>query len=124
MDRLDLLRRMATTHEGAMVGPGDLDRLADQILARTDIRSVSHFTKRYSDLTGTLWLFLAILALDTIPARFLQYSFDHSSKRGVIIDNHNFEPSTCHSMAAESVRSSGECARAGQKEMEVVTCLG
>ena len=59
----NLLFRIAASHDGQMVYRDDIGKLADQILARRDIRSVSIFQKRMTDLIGNPWLFALILAL-------------------------------------------------------------
>jgi hypothetical protein len=58
-----LLSRISAAHEGFMTVPDSLDNLARHLMERDDIASVSHSNKRYSDLAGNLWLFLAIIGL-------------------------------------------------------------
>ena len=59
----NLLFRIASSHNGEMVNKADINKLADKIIARDDIRSVSIYQQRMSDLIGNPWLFLLILAL-------------------------------------------------------------
>ena len=59
----NLLFRIAASHDGTMVNRVDIGKLADKILARDDIRSVSLYQKRMSDLIGNPWLFALIIAL-------------------------------------------------------------
>lgn len=59
----NLLYRIARSHDGDMVYPRDMDRLAKMISDREDMKSVSYTQKRYADLTGNLWVFLLILGL-------------------------------------------------------------
>jgi hypothetical protein len=61
----NLLYRVAKAHDGEMFYPGTMDQLEKKILAREDIRPVSFWQKKYSDLTGNLWVFLLVLALLT-----------------------------------------------------------
>lgn len=61
----NLLYRIASSHDGELISRADIGKLADKILARDDIRSVSIYQKRMSDLTGNPWLFALILALLT-----------------------------------------------------------
>ncbi len=59
----NLLFRIASSHDGEMINRADIMKLADKILAREDIRPVSHFQQRMSDLIGNPWLFMLIIAL-------------------------------------------------------------
>jgi hypothetical protein len=59
----NLLYRLARSHDGSMVYPKAMDRLAGMIIGREDMRPVSYTQKRYADLAGNLWVFLLILAL-------------------------------------------------------------
>lgn len=59
----NLLYRLAMDHGGAMVFPRDLDSLEKIMLSRENIKPVAYYRKRFSDLTGNLWLFLVVLAL-------------------------------------------------------------
>jgi hypothetical protein len=61
----NLLFRLAASHDGEMINKAGIAKLADKILAREDIRSVSVYQQRMSDLIGNPWLFLIILALLT-----------------------------------------------------------
>ena len=60
---LNLMFRIAKSHDGEMFSPHQLDKLEEAVNKREDIRPVSYFQKRYSDITGTLWFFLLILFL-------------------------------------------------------------
>jgi hypothetical protein len=59
----NLLYRMAVTHDGELVSPHDLAELAKKISHREDIKPVSYFQKRYSEITGNIWVFVLILGL-------------------------------------------------------------
>jgi len=59
------LFRIATAHDGEMIGRDSISILADKIIARQDIRSVSINQNRMTDLIGNPWLFAVILALLT-----------------------------------------------------------
>jgi hypothetical protein len=61
----NLLFRLASAHDGEMVSPQDISKLAGRILARQDIHSVAIYRKRMSDLVGNPWLFALIIALLT-----------------------------------------------------------
>jgi len=61
-----ILRTIAFEHEGTMVYPADIPGLADTIRNREDISSTSVFQKSYSNITGSVWLFILILALITL----------------------------------------------------------
>ena len=58
-----LMAQLAAEHDGRALTPSGLDRLADELLSRRDISSVSHSSKRFSNLTGNVWLFILITAL-------------------------------------------------------------
>jgi hypothetical protein len=62
----NLLFRISASHDGEMVNRGDIGKLAQKILAREDIRSVSIYQKRLSDLIGNPWLFAIILLFLTV----------------------------------------------------------
>ncbi|MDP1621669.1 MAG: hypothetical protein Q8M08_04940 [Bacteroidales bacterium] len=59
----NILFRIASSHDGEMIDKADIDKLADKILAREDIRSVSIYRQKMTDLIGNPWLFVMILAL-------------------------------------------------------------
>ena len=61
----NLLFRIASAHDGEMVMPADMGKLAGKILARNDIRSVAVYQNRMSDLIGNPWLFALIILLLT-----------------------------------------------------------
>jgi hypothetical protein len=61
----NLLYRLAKMHGGELFYPKNLDQLADRINDREDIRPVIYYQKRFSDLTGNIWLFLLIVSLLT-----------------------------------------------------------
>jgi hypothetical protein len=58
-----LLYRIAKDHSGRTVSPHELGALSRELLNRKDIKPVFYFQKRFSDLTGNLWLFLLVLGL-------------------------------------------------------------
>jgi len=57
------LSRIAKAHDGDVFSPHDLDGLMKKISNREDIKPVSYFQKRYSDITGNIWVFILILSL-------------------------------------------------------------
>lgn len=59
----NLLYRIAKAHDGELFSPHDLDGLMKKISQREDIRPVSYFQKRFSDITGNIWVFILILSL-------------------------------------------------------------
>ena len=61
-----LLSRIAVAHDGEMVSSKDITKLAEKILARQDVRSISSNQTKISDLISTPWLFLFILILLTV----------------------------------------------------------
>jgi hypothetical protein len=61
----NLLYRIAKTHNGEMVYPRNMDELVKRITSREDIRPVSYIHKEFSDLIGSLAVFLLILGLLT-----------------------------------------------------------
>jgi len=62
----NVLYRIAKAHDGELFSPHDLDGLVKKISKREDIRPVSYFQKRYSDITGNIWVFILIIALLTV----------------------------------------------------------
>jgi hypothetical protein len=60
-----MLQRLAGAHGGSMISVEEIGILADKLEARDDIHSVSITQKRYTNLIGNPWLFIAILALLT-----------------------------------------------------------
>ncbi|HTX88356.1 MAG TPA: hypothetical protein VMC08_05150 [Bacteroidales bacterium] len=58
-----LLNRLAADHSGKVFSPHDLNKLSQELLSRNDIRPVAYLQKRFSDLSGNLWVLLVILAL-------------------------------------------------------------
>ena len=58
-----LLFRIASAHDGEMVGKDSIGSLAYKITSRHDIRSVAVYHERMSDLIGNPWLLAIILAL-------------------------------------------------------------
>lgn len=59
----NLLFRIATSHDGEMINKANIVKIADKILSREDIRSVSIYQQRMLDLIGNPWLFAIIFAL-------------------------------------------------------------
>jgi len=60
-----LLFRIASTHDGKMISRDSVHVLADEIISRQDIRTVSISQNRMTDLIGNPWLFAIILFLIT-----------------------------------------------------------
>ncbi|MFZ4522898.1 MAG: hypothetical protein ACOYNC_14410 [Bacteroidales bacterium] len=61
----NLLFRIAKSHDGEMLNRSEIGKLADKILAREDIRSVSVYQRKMRDLIGNPWLFILIIGLLT-----------------------------------------------------------
>ncbi|MCK9423286.1 MAG: hypothetical protein M0Q38_11875, partial [Bacteroidales bacterium] len=61
-----LLYRISKSHDGEVVYPRSMDDLAEKIVKRDDFRTVSLNEKRFSDLIGNPWLFMAIITLLTV----------------------------------------------------------
>ena len=61
----NLLFRIASSHDGEMISKDNIEKLAEKIIARQDIRSVSIYQERLSDMIGNPWLFALIIALLT-----------------------------------------------------------
>jgi len=59
----NLLFRISSAHEGELVPPRGIVKLANKILARADVRPVSHYQQRMTELVGNPWLFSLILVL-------------------------------------------------------------
>ncbi len=62
----NLLYRITKAHDGELFSPRDLDGLMKKISKREDIKPVSYFQKRFSDITGNIWVFILIVTLLTI----------------------------------------------------------
>jgi hypothetical protein len=58
-----LLYSLAKKHDGEMVYPNDLEKLAEKLNARDDIKSVSFSEKKLTDVINLKWIFFLILAL-------------------------------------------------------------
>jgi len=58
-----LLYRIATSHDGVVVLPGQIEKLSELLDKREDIYSVSTVQKRFTDLIGNPFLFLVLLLL-------------------------------------------------------------
>ncbi|MGZ4117471.1 MAG: hypothetical protein ACXVPY_08320, partial [Bacteroidia bacterium] len=52
-----LLYSLAKKHSGEMVYPNDLEKLADKLNARDDIKSVSYSEKKLTDVINLKWIF-------------------------------------------------------------------
>lgn len=61
-----LLFQLADGSGGKMVYPSDLDLLAENILAREDIRPVTYTRKKYEDLLNKGWVLALIIGLLTL----------------------------------------------------------
>ena len=61
-----LLYQLAEESGGKMVYPSNMDLLADNILARDDIRPVSYTRKKYEDLLNQGWVLALIVGLLTL----------------------------------------------------------
>ena len=58
-----LLYSLAKKHNGEMVYPNELEKLAEKLNSRTDIKSVSYTQNKLSDLINLKWIFGLLLAL-------------------------------------------------------------
>ena len=61
-----LLYSLAKKHNGEMIYPNDLEKLAAKLNARDDIKSVSFSEKKLMDVINLKWIFFLILALLSI----------------------------------------------------------
>nr|HPR58234.1 hypothetical protein [Bacteroidales bacterium] len=61
-----LLFRLAARHDGQMLYPADMERFAEILKARDDIKTVVFTEQRFSELVNLFWVFVIILALLTI----------------------------------------------------------
>lgn len=61
-----LLFSLSKKHDGEMVYPNELEKLADQLNSRTDIKSVSYTQNKLADLVNLKWIFFLLLALLSI----------------------------------------------------------
>ncbi|NTV83451.1 MAG: hypothetical protein HGA23_04000 [Bacteroidales bacterium] len=61
-----LLYQLAEGSGGKMFYPANLDQLADDILAREDIRPVTYTRKKYEDLLNNGWILAVIIGLLTM----------------------------------------------------------
>lgn len=61
-----LLYQISEGSGGKMFFPADLDKLAEDILAREDIRPVTYTKRKYEDLLNKGWIFLLIAGLLTL----------------------------------------------------------
>lgn len=61
-----LLYQLAQETGGKMVYPSNMDQLADNILARDDIRPVTYTRKKYEDLLNKGWVLALIIGLLTL----------------------------------------------------------
>jgi hypothetical protein len=46
-----------------MIYPADMDKLAEKLMAREDIKTISYTEKKLNDLINLKWIFFIILAL-------------------------------------------------------------
>jgi len=56
-----LLFSLAKKHDGELVYPNQLDELADKLIARDDIKSVSFSEKKLTDVINLKWIFFLLL---------------------------------------------------------------
>ncbi|MDD4603316.1 MAG: hypothetical protein PHF97_05875 [Bacteroidales bacterium] len=61
-----LLYNLSAAHDGQVVPPREIETLVKKIFAREDFKTVSISQKRFEDLLGNPWIFIAILSLLTI----------------------------------------------------------
>jgi hypothetical protein len=58
-----LLYSLAKNHGGEMMYPNELDKLAEKLEAREDVKSVSYTEKKLDDLLNLKWIFFLLLLL-------------------------------------------------------------
>jgi len=58
-----MLYTLAKKHNGEMIYPNDLEKLAQKLNARDDIKSVSYSEKKLTDLINIKWIFFLLLSL-------------------------------------------------------------
>lgn len=58
-----LLFNLASQHNGSMVAASELEKLADLLKKREDIKSITYTQKKYTDWINLPWIFLLILLL-------------------------------------------------------------
>lgn len=58
-----LLYRISRDHGGEMVHPSDLDKIAQKLQSRDDVKSISYSEKKLDDLLNLKWIFFVLLAL-------------------------------------------------------------
>ena len=61
-----LLYSLAKKHNGEMVYSNELEKLAEQLNSRTDIKSVSYSQNKLTDLVNLKWIFFLLLTLLSI----------------------------------------------------------
>jgi len=59
----NLMHRIASSHDGAMVSENEIPKLEEILMNRDDLKSISHERKKFTDLTGNLWIFITIMLL-------------------------------------------------------------
>jgi len=59
----NLMYRLAKNHDGEMVYPRQLDKLAKILKARDDIKNVSYTQKRFTGLNNIFWVLVLIIVL-------------------------------------------------------------
>jgi hypothetical protein len=58
-----MLYTLASKHNGEMIYPAEMEKLADKLNLRNDIKSVSFTEKKLNDLINLKWIFFIILGL-------------------------------------------------------------
>jgi hypothetical protein len=58
-----LLFNLASRHGGKMLYPKNMQTIIDLLDKRDDIKTISYFERRYTDLVNLFWVFLLIIAL-------------------------------------------------------------
>jgi hypothetical protein len=58
-----MLYSLSKKHDGEMIYPADMDKLAEKLMAREDIKTISYTEKKLNDLINLKWIFFIILAL-------------------------------------------------------------
>lgn len=61
-----MLYSLAEKHDGEMIFPNDMEKLAEKLNAREDIKSVSYSEKKLNDLINLKWIFFIILTLISV----------------------------------------------------------
>jgi len=68
------LFRIAESHRGKLLHPDELNQLPELLKHNMEIHSIAYEQKNYSELIGSVWMFLLILGLLTAEWALRKYS--------------------------------------------------